>query len=99
MYNIREKSMTHGEFDVKKQILFSYNHLLYLKKMYKYYIEFNKDRNFLYHELRKIKILLIRLKNFTNVYNLEIKNFCQEILNDNRSSIFFKNFIIKLNLI
>lgn len=99
MYNIREKSMTHGKFDVKKQIIFSYNHLLYLKKMYKYYKEFNKDRNFLYYELRKIKTLLIRLKNFTNIYNLEIKNFCQEILDDNHSSILFKNFIIKLNLI
>ena len=94
MYNIREKSMTHGEFDVKKQILFSYNHLLYLKKMYKYYKEFNKDRNFLCHELKKIKMLLIRIKNFTNIYNLEIKNFCQEILEDNHSSIFLKILLL-----
>ena len=99
MYNIREKSMTHGEFDVKQKILFNYNHLLYLKMMYKYYKEFNKDRNFLYHELRNMKRLLISLKNITNIYNLEIKNFCQEILDDNHSSILFKNFIIKLNLI
>ena len=98
MYSIREKSMTHGEFDIKKQILFSYNHLLYLKKMYKYYKEFNKDRNFLYHEIRKIKILLIRLKNFTNIYNLELKNFYQEILDDKYSSKYFKNFINKLKL-
>ena len=99
MYNIREKSMTHGEFDEKKQILFSYNHLLYLKKMYKYYKEFNKDRNFLYHEIRKIKILLIRLKNFTNIYNYELNNFYKEILEDNRSSKYFKRFIINLSLI
>ena len=98
MYNIREKSMTHGEFDVKKQILFSYNHLLYLKKMYKYYKECNKDRNFLYHEIRKIKILLIKLKNFTNIYNYELNNFYKEILEDNCTSKYFKNFIINLSL-
>jgi glycosyltransferase involved in cell wall biosynthesis len=52
MYNIREISMTHGNFDERKQILFSYNHLLYLKKLYKYIKEFNKDRNFLYYEMQ-----------------------------------------------
>lgn len=31
MYNIRQKSMTHGKFDKTKKILFNYNHLLYLR--------------------------------------------------------------------
>ena len=83
MYNIREISMTHGNFDERKQILFSYNHLLYLKKLYKYIKEFNKDRNFLYYEMQFINILLIKLQNLTNIYNLDIEGFYQEILNDN----------------
>ena len=35
----------------------------------------------------------------TLIYNLEIKNFCQEILEDKHSTKYFKNFIINLNLI
>ena len=96
MYNIREKSMTHGEFDNKKQILFSYNHLLYLKKLYKNIKDFNKDRNFLYYELQIISILLIKLQNITNIFNFEIKQFYKEILNDKFSSKIFKDFIINL---
>ena len=96
MYNIREKSMTHGKFDNKKQILFSYNHLLYLKKLYKNIKEFNKDRNLLYYELKKIHFLLIKLQNLTNIYNLDIKEFYQEILDDKYSSKIFKDFIINL---
>ena len=96
MYNIREISMTHGNFDERKQILFSYNHLLYLKKLYKYIKEFNKDRNFLYYEMQFINILLIKLQNLTNIYNLDIEGFYQEILNDNCSSKIFKDFIINL---
>ena len=98
MYNIREKSMTHGIFNDKKKILFSYNHLLYLKIFYRYLKEFNKDRNFLYYELKEINILLIQLKNITNIYDLELKEFCQDILEDKLSSQYFKDFIINLNL-
>ena len=98
MYNIREISMTHGNFDERKQILFSYNHLLYLKKLYKYIKEFNKDRNFLYYEMQFINILLIKLQNLTNIYNLELEEFYQEILSDNCSSKIFKDFIINLQI-
>ena len=97
MYNIREESMTHGIFNTKKNILFNYNHLLYLKKLYSYIKEFNKDRNYLFYELKKINKLLLTLKNITYIYSTDIDNFYKEILDDSNSSELFKDFI-KQNL-
>ena len=93
MYNIREISMTHGESDDKKKILFRYNHLLYLKLFYKYIKDFNKDRNFLFYELKKINMLLLELKNLTNIYNNDIRQFYLEILEDSLTSQLFKDYI------
>ena len=65
LYNIREISMSHGKRNKKNKILFCYNHLLYLKKLYIYIRDFNKTRNFLYYELMSIyKILL----NFSSLF-------------------------------
>ena len=36
MYNIREKSMTHGNKNDKEKILFDYNYLLFNKKLYQF---------------------------------------------------------------
>ena len=93
MYNIREKSMTHGKTNKTQKILFDYNHLLYIKLFYRYLKEFNKDRNFLFYELKTINVLLLRLKNFTDIYNSHIKNFYKEILEDPFCSQSFKEYI------
>ena len=93
MYNIREESMTHGTFDLKKDILFNYNHLLYLKKLFRYIKEFNKDRNFLFYELKVTNKLLLKLKNITYIYNADINNFYKEILDDYNSSELIKEYL------
>ena len=96
MYNIREKSMTHGKSNTQKKILFNYNHLLYLKKFYSYLKEFNKNRNFLFYELIKINKLLLELNNITSKYNKDIKIFFKDILDDQNSSELFKKYIKNL---
>ena len=96
MYNIREKSMTHGKSNKSKQILFKYNHLLYLKKLYTYLKDFKKNRNFLFYELIKINKLIIELNNITSKYNKDIKIFYDDILEDKNSSELFKKFIKNL---
>ena len=93
MYNIREQSMTHGEFDDQKNILFNYNHLLYLRKFYLYLKDFNLNRQFLYYEVKKIKKLLLSLKNLTNSYDNELKIFYKDILSDYYCGKKFKNLI------
>lgn len=96
MYNIRQFSMTHGNSSIIKRELFCYNHLLYLKKIYKYIKEFNKSRNFLYYELRSIYLLLITLQKNPIIYKNEIIQFYNEIYKDRNASIIFKRFIKKL---
>ena len=49
MYNIREKSMTHGNRNKDNEILFCYNHLLYFRKFYAFIKNFNKKRNILFY--------------------------------------------------
>ena len=95
MYNIRQFSMTHGNSNKKKWELFCYNHLLYLKKLYKYIKKFNKTRNFLYYELKSIYLLLTLEKN-PKAYKKEIKQFYNEIYNDKYTSKLFKQYIKKL---
>ena len=96
MYNVRENSMCHGKADLKKKILFNYNHLLYLRKFYKYIKDFNKERNFLFYELIKINKLLIELNNITRLYNSDINKFYNDILDDPNSSQLFKTYIKNL---
>ena len=104
MYNIRKISMTHGKKSNKKKFLFYYNHLLYLKKLYIYIKQFNKDRNFFYYELIEINKQLLRLYNYFNKYKKEILSFYNIILNDIYISEKFKDdlknlisFLIKVN--
>ena len=96
MYNIRQFSMTHGNSSKTKRELFCYNHLLYLKKLYKYIKKFNKSRNFLYYELRSIYLLLITLQKNPKIYKNEIYQFYNEIYKDKNASIIFKRFIKKM---
>ena len=102
MYNIRNVSMTHGKKKKKIKILFYYNHFLYLKQLYIYIKEFNKDRNFLYYELIEINKHFLRLIKYSNKYKTEILKFYYQILNDTFISEKFKedlktliNIIIK----
>ena len=93
MYNIRQISMTHGKSNKKKNKLFCYNHLLYLKRLYSYIKDFNKSRNFLYYELISIHKLLTQFKKFSKKYKKELKKFYNEICNDKYASENFKIYI------
>ena len=96
MYNIRQFSMTHGNSNKKKWELFCYNHLLYLKKLYKYIKKFNKSRNFLFYELKSIYLLLLSLEKIPKTYKKEIGQFYNEIYEDKNTSKRFKDFIRKM---
>ena len=98
MYNIRQFSMTHGNSSKTKRELFCYNHLLYLKKLYKYIKKFNKSRIFLYYELRSIYLLLITLQKNPIIYKSEINEFYSEVYKDRNASKIFKRFIKKMEM-
>ena len=92
MYNIREFSMTHGKKSIRKKILFCYNHLLYLGKLYKFIKNFNKNRRILYNELLDLNKRLIKLNKLTK-NNSEIILFYNKILNDKYAFKNFKDYI------
>lgn len=92
MYNIREHSMTHGKKSIRKKIIFCYNHLLYLDKLYNFIKNFNKSRRILYNELIDLNKRLIKLNKLT-LNNSEILLFYNKILNDKYAFKNFKNYI------
>ena len=98
MYNIREISMTHGKSNKNKRILFYYNHLLYLNKIYTFFKDFNKNRNFLINELLDINKFILKLNKLSKEYKQEILDFYKDILNDKYISKSFKQYYI-LNFI
>ena len=93
MYNIREKSMTHGYKSKKNKILFCYNHLLYFKKMYLFIKNFNKNRNILFNELLDLNKRLAKLNYLTKTNRREILFFYHQILNDKYAISQFKRVI------
>jgi len=92
MYNIREKSMTHGKKNIRKKIIFCYNHLLYLEILYRFIKNFNKNRKILYNELLDLNKRLIKLIKLTK-NNSEIILFYNSILNDKYISKNLRDYI------
>jgi hypothetical protein len=74
MYNIREKSMTHGEKTIKERILYSYNYLLFNKILFKLIKDFNKDINYLFYDLKRTNFHLLQLKNFSTILKSEVNS-------------------------
>ena len=93
MYNIREKSMTHGQRTLNNEILFCYNHLLYFRIFYSFTKNFNKNRNILFNELLDLNKRLTLLNYVTKIKKREILIFYHEILNDKYAFSQFKRVV------
>lgn len=95
LYNLRKSSISHinegKDFLKKKSISF----ILYFSLFYRYIKEFDKDRNYLYYELKYfgIEILNIIKYNNTKYYFKMAKNMLNDIINDNKANEEFKNYI------
>lgn len=96
MYNIREKSMTHGKKNIKQKILFDYNYLLFNKKLYQLIKDFNKDINFLFYDLKRTNPLLLELKKLSSKLKSEVNDFYKEIGKNNNISMEFNDYLILL---
>ena len=96
MYNIRKVSMTHGKKNIKKRILFDYSYYLYLKKLYFFIKDFDKDRNFLFYELKRFNFRLLDLRKLDKQKKLKINQLYNTIKEDKKISNIFKNYLIAL---
>ena len=96
MYNIRKESMSHGN---KFKFILNYNMLLYYELFYKYVNYFNKDRNYLFHDLKCFSNYLTDFNDFNKTFYIKkIKLFFNKIINDAKISLDFKRFIMNLTL-
>ena len=96
LYNIRESSISRLE---SKELLIktSISFFLYYQLFYRLIKEYDKDRNFLFYDFNIYGNNLLNLKKYKIKYYLKkAKNLLNEIINDDKSSLEFKNYI-KLN--
>jgi len=94
LYNIRKISMSRGEGGQKLKIIRTINHFFYFKLFYKYIKHFNKDRNYLFYEMKDLNhyILYIKEYNITKYIPIEEK-FIKEVIEDSFSSKDFKKYL------
>jgi len=95
LYNIRKSSITRvkhtSDYIRKKAISF----FLFYSLLYRLIKEFDKDRYYLYYDLRVFGYMILNLKKYDNSkYFLNMaKIMINDILNDNKASKEFKNYI------
>ena len=95
LYNLRKSSITHMEenddFLMKKSI----SYFLYFQLLYRYIKEYDKDRNYFYYELQNYGLYILNLQKFNNTENYvkKAKIMFKDILNDNKATLEFKNYI------
>ena len=93
LYNVRKNSMSRIGAIKKKDIIISYNFLLFYKFFYKYLKDFKKDLNYLFEDLKLTYSYILRIQNLKGRnYILKAINFFIKIINDDNASLEFKNF-------
>lgn len=97
LYNIRKFSVSHNKDNKKHLILESKSFYFYFKLFLKYIKDFDKDRNFIYYELKQIYYSLRNFKKYNiKEYVLKTKQMFLDILNDNKSTLKIKQYINEL---
>ena len=93
LYNIRKVSMSRGDGGIELHKIRTINHYYYFKIFYKYIKEFNKDRNYLFYEMKNLNHYILYIKDFnlTKFIKKEIK-IIKEIRDDKYISSDFKNY-------
>ena len=73
----------------------SISYFLYYQLLYRYIKEYDKDRNYLYYELKEYGLYILNLQKFNNTENYvkKAKIMFKDILNDNKATLEFKNYI------
>ena len=99
LYNIRTNSMSRFNNGHKHDIIVTINYLLYFKFFNRYIKDFNKDINFLYHDLKIFIHILLNLKEYKlSLYNSILISFIKEIINNKNTSNEFKKMLNKFLL-
>ena len=97
LYVLRKLSMSRGKADKKLMKVRAFNYLSYFKIFYKYLKYYNKDRNFLYYEMKNLDQYIMHFKDKSMVHHkLYAINFLKNILDDLYISDAFKLYLMDL---
>ena len=94
LYNLRANSMSRGNNGRKHEIIVSINYLLFYKFFYRYIIDYKKDLNYLFYDMKSsdsflFKIKDYKLENYISIFN----SFIYGIINNENTSKEFKKFL------
>ena len=91
--------MSRGDGGAKLKEIRAMNHLFYFQIFYKYVLEYNKDRNFLFYEMKDLNRFFIDIKDLNMTkYIPATKKFINKISKDKRITDEFKDYLEKLIL-
>ena len=93
LYNLRANSMSRGNNGHKHEIIVSINYLLFYKFFYRYIIDFQKDLNYLFYDMKSSDSFLLKIKDYKLENYIPILNsFIYEIIKNENASKDFKEF-------
>ena len=99
LYIIRKVSMSRGDGGNKLKQIRAMNYLFYFRLFYKYILDYNKDLNFLFYEMKSLNEFLLDVKDNTLNQNMQVLiNLIEQILKEKNISIEFKSYLEKLLL-
>ena len=99
LYNLRSVSMSRGEGGTELKTIRTQNILHYFQIFYKYIKQFDKNRTFIFNEIRRlIKYIYYTKDLHLTVQAKNIKDLLNDIINDVYSDIYFKIYAHKLLL-
>ena len=97
LYNLRRYSMSRGNNGPKHEIIVSINYLLFYKLFYRFIIDYKKDLNYLYNDMKITYNFLFGIKNHEVKEYLPLLNsFLYEIAKNEKASFKFKIFLYKI---
>ena len=94
LYNIRKVSMSRGEGGIKLKEIRTINHYMYFSLFYKYIKGFNKDRNFLFNEMKDLNHYILYIKELNmKQYIIKEIEFLEVLLRDENITKEFVEYI------
>ena len=99
LYIIRKVSMSRGDGGNKLKQIRAMNYLFYFRLFYKYILDYNKDLNFLFYEMKSLNEFILDVKDNTLNQNMQVLiNLIEQILKEKNISVEFKSYLEKLLL-
>ena len=97
LYNLRANSMSRGNNGHKHQIIVSINYLLFYKFFYRYIIDYKKDLNYLFYDMKSSDTFLFKIKDYKlENYIYILNSFIYGIIKNGKTTKEFKKFLYNL---